>query len=338
MRIAACQLALSCLDEAASHCKNEEAIDAGGEALVQNQVRSKSASVNVVVGANIGAKPRSDRLHYPFADVGTKASLFQLANPSDLRVSCRKATPSEGSMKGRNKLHAVLEEADRVSSTPGDIVEAGVAGGGGVLPVIFYLACTGDLAQRTVHLFDTWEGLNPTSSDAGFEQGAFKVGYDAFMANVEQYRNAYNQNTADIDGSLSWDEAWTHVNIVKGLFADTMPGALTGKSLSLLMCDGDMYSSTKDCLAAAADLVVSGGTIYNDDYYSFAGCYQAMHEYNLLPDNSTRHKVLLVPEWTEEFTYMEEDASSCTPPQSNSGQSQGKCNSVVAEAALIHVM
>jgi len=283
-------------------------------------------------------KPHSVGLYYPFAD-GMKTSLLQAAETSSLRLSCRRATPVLGTMKNEVKMHAVLEEADRLqaSSVPGDIVEAGVAKGGGVLPVIFYLACTGDLAHRTVHLFDSWHGLAPTSSDPGFTEGQYGIGYDEFMANVEEYKKAYDQQAAALSLSLSWDEAWTHVKIVKGLFADTMPGALAGRTLSLLMCDGDMYSSTKDCLGAAAGLVVSGGTIYNDDYYTFAGCYQAVHEYNLLPNNATKYPVLLVAADIDKFTTMVEDASSCIPPQDNIGE-RGTCNSVVAEAGLIHVL
>jgi len=336
----------------ALHCNGEAATGTGVEdvvaatkngALVQQEFRGIQKGFDALRVQRSDQRANSDGLYFPFADAGTKASLFQLADPSSLRLSCRKATPSSGTMKPGTKLHAVLEETDRVqaSSIPGDIVEAGVAGGGGILPVIFYLACTGDLAQRTVHLFDTWEGLAPTSSDPGFVDGQYKVDYDAFLANVEQYRTAYGQQVAALNGSLSWDEAWKRVNIVKGLFANTMPGALAGRSLSILMCDGDMYSSTKDCLGAAVGLVVSGGTIYNDDYYTFSGCYQAMHEYNRLPDNSTKYKVLLVPDipgGAADFSYMTEDGLSCTPPQDNSGATRGTCNSVAAEAALIHVM
>jgi len=230
----------------------EDAVAAANEgALVQQEFRGIHKGFDALRVQSSDQKDNSNGLYFPFADAGTKASLFQLAEPSSLRLSCRKATPSSGTMKSGTKLHAVLEETDRVqaSSIPGDIVEAGVAGGGGILPVIFYLACTGDLAQRTVHLFDTWEGLAPTNSDSGFIDGQYKVGYDAFLANVEQYRTAYGQQAAALNLSLSWDEAWTHVNIVKGLFADTMAGALAGRTLSLLMCDGDMYSPRRTAWA-----------------------------------------------------------------------------------------
>merc|ERR1719471_16799 len=191
-------------------------------------------------------------------------------------------------MKSSNKMKAVMNLVKEVSAKgiAGDIVEAGVAWGGGVMPIIFYLACTGDLANRTVYLFDTWEGL-PESADArdvGFKKGDFYAPWKLFVETKEWYGMFYGwrvtvhpamQQTALPD----WEAAFSHVKTVKGLFADTMPGALSGRQLALLMCDGDMYSSTRDCMSSAGNLVVRGGAIYNDDYFMFKGCYDAVREF-----------------------------------------------------------
>merc|ERR1719471_488362 len=87
-------------------------------------------------------------------------------------------------MKSPNKMTAVMNLVKELSTNgiAGDIVEAGVAWGGGVMPLIFYLACTGDLANRTVYLFDTWEGLPVSTSaeDANFHEGDYKIGFDIF--------------------------------------------------------------------------------------------------------------------------------------------------------------
>merc|ERR550532_2781487 len=88
-------------------------------------------------------------------------------------------------MKSVNKLMAVMGLAEELSAkgVAGDIVEAGVAGGGGVMPLVFYLACTGDLANRTVYLFDTWKGLPPATDphDDGFRKGEFNLKWNVFM-------------------------------------------------------------------------------------------------------------------------------------------------------------
>merc|ERR1719323_1153807 len=78
-------------------------------------------------------------------------------------------------MKSMNKLKAVLNLVEEVSRNGigGDVVEAGVAWGGGVIPFVFYFACTGELANRNFYLYDTWEGLpeSDDAHDAGFETG-----------------------------------------------------------------------------------------------------------------------------------------------------------------------
>merc|ERR1712217_247069 len=78
----------------------------------------------------------------------------------------------------------------------GDIVEAGVAEGGGILPALFYLACTGALANRTVYLFDTWLGLpEPTlAQDAGFSKGQFRKNFNLLVHNAEHtYKPSYER-------------------------------------------------------------------------------------------------------------------------------------------------
>merc|ERR1719471_9829 len=191
-------------------------------------------------------------------------------------------------MKSSNKMKAVMDLAEYVHtrSIAGDIVEAGVAAGGGVLPLIFYLACTGDLANRTVYLFDTWEGLPAPSSakDAHFHAGQYKTTFDDFLKVIWVYSGYYlefinSDPRVKRTAVATWDEVMSHLKIVKGLFADTMQWSLSGRQLALLMCDGDMYSSTKDCMSAGANRVVKRGAIYSDDYYTFKGCYDAMQEY-----------------------------------------------------------
>jgi len=251
---------------------------------------------------------------------------------------CRSVVPLLGTMKSANKLESVLYMVDEVMDKQlvGDLVEAGVAQGGGVLPVIFYLACAGGLPNRSVYLFDTWEGLPPAAAeqDKGFHEGAFHVTFDKFMMNVEDYRKAYkakvltNPVLAKV-AMASWDDVWSHVEIVKGLFADTMPGALEHRQLAMLMCDGDMYASTKDCMISAGPKVVKGGGIYNDDYYAFRGCYDAVQEYVQGTQNNT---VFLVPQ-QEDFKLLPEKTSMCVPPTDNSRKS-GTCESLRVEASI----
>merc|ERR1719265_1132987 len=78
---------------------------------------------------------------------------------------------------------------------------------------------------------------------------------------------------------MTFDDAWNHVRIHKGLFNETMPKVLGNRQVAYLMCDGDMYGSTMDCMDAGEPRLVKGGWHYNDDYYSFVGSYSAVQDY-----------------------------------------------------------
>merc|ERR1719356_675247 len=108
-----------------------------------------------------------------------------------------------------------------------------------------------------------------------------------------------------------------------------MRDTLQTDPVGLLMCDGDMYVSTKDCMSAAGHLVSKGGAIYNDDYYTFRGCYEAVQEY--IQDH-THAPVYLVPQ-SGQFRLIPEspNASQCIPPVANSKLS-GLCDGQPVEA------
>jgi hypothetical protein len=265
------------------------------------------------------------------------------------REMCKTITPFIGTMKSANKQAGVLYAIDKVreNSVPGDIVEAGVARGGGVLSALFYMACSGDMRDRKLHLFDTWAGLPEPKDehDAGFKKGDWFRSFDLFRQNVDTYGDLYDKHVASNEtfrghAMADWKEVWSHVNVVKGLFADTMATTLKTTPLALLMCDGDMYGSTKDCMSAAGHLVSKGGAIYNDDYYTFKGCYDAVQEWiHEYPD----FHMYLVPE-AGPFRTIRED-STCKPPSKNNVEQplpwlqdhsgEGKCNGEIVLAGLL---
>lgn len=282
---------------------------------------------------------------------GTRAPRLHDTSMSE---RCMNALPTSlfqgsGTMKGPQKMTWMLSLASRIAGVPGDVVEAGVAEGGAALAVLFYLGCTGDLDGREVHLFDTWEGLPPatTSRDEGFHVGEYKKGMNSFYANVDRFKEAYAKLLQDNTGSkppVNWDRAWSHVKIHKGLFNDTMPSALAQRPVALLMCDGDMYGSTIDCLDAAEPRLVKGGWHYNDDYYTFAGSYDAVQDYRKAHNivaGQQESQIYVVTQTN--LTDVPEQAipdlpPSCKPPQSNSAAvtfvGEGTCGSKQAQAGI----
>merc|ERR1719245_276532 len=245
-------------------------------------------------------------------------------------------------MKSPNKMKAVLNLAKELSTNgiAGDIVEAGVAWGGGVMPLIYYLACTGDLANRTVYLFDTWEGLpeSTDSDDAGFKKGDFFAPWRLFLETKDYYGWQWERNIQRTNGQ-DWEQVFSHVQVVKGLFADTMPGALSGRQLALLMCDGDMHSSTLDCLSSTGDLVVKGGAIYNDDYFMFRGCYDAVQEWRRSKAKRPMKSLLFFNQG--DYAEFPEDPLECVPPAMNGKEyantPEGSCWGRVVQGGILRV-
>lgn len=240
-----------------------------------------------------------------------------------------------GGMKGNEKSMAILNLADSIRGIPGDIVEAGVAGGTASLALLFYLGCVGDMHNRTFHLFDTWQGLPKSSEkfDKGFTPGSFGVKLEKVMRNAEVYKKLYTEKVEQFDEygmmrrTLTWDELWSsHVRKYIGTFEETMPAALADKTIAMLMCDGDMYLSTTQCLQYAEPRVSPGGWIYEDDYYAFIGSNQAVQDYRrearIDPDKSP---ILLVLEDAPPVQLQVENRRDCQPPTENKAENYGTC-------------
>jgi hypothetical protein len=211
---------------------------------------------------------------------------------------CLKVTPSLGSLKDSCKLNMVLGAAKNLEGVQGDIVEGGVADGAGILPVIFYLGCTGDLRNRTVHLFDTWGGAVQRAHMQGdavqeddveptFKDGWYKRTLKEFEANAKAFGTIYDRyvfnNSINNASLLDWETVWEQVTTHRGAFSEAMPETLgenpSDSEVAFLMCDGDQYQATKECLEEGGKHVVKGGLIYNDDYFAYSECNKAVEEY-----------------------------------------------------------
>ena len=66
---------------------------------------------------------------------------------------------------------------------------------------------------------------------------------------------------------------------VKGWFNETLPKFAPETRIAILRLDGDWYESTMECLNALYRHVRVGGVIIIDDYYTWAGCSRAVHDF-----------------------------------------------------------
>jgi hypothetical protein len=106
---------------------------------------------------------------------------------------------------------------------------------------------------RTVYGFDSFEGL-PEDWRAGFPQGRFKVRKPPRVR-----RN---------------------VQLVKGLFQDTLPGFLQKQegNVAFLHVDSDLYSSAKTIFDSLDHRIVKGTVIVFDEYFNYFGWEEHEHK------------------------------------------------------------
>jgi predicted O-methyltransferase YrrM len=148
---------------------------------------------------------------------------------------------------------------------PGDIVECGTARGGSAALMGLTLKRL-NASERKLWVFDTFEGLpSPTADDPDFEIAKLYTG--TCLGSIEDVSASFDR--LGISGQ---------VELVKGLFQDTLPKARIGK-IAVLHIDGDWYDSVKTCLENLYDRVVEGGVIQIDDYGFWKGARKAVDEF-----------------------------------------------------------
>jgi O-methyltransferase len=185
-------------------------------------------------------------------------------------------------MTSRERVFALLDAVAYLvhSGISGDLVECGVWRGGSMM------AAAGQLlrlkaADRTLHLFDTFEGMPPPTEHDVDSQGTAATrlfganGRDPaqgelpwLAASVEQVREAMTLTGYPPE----------RVRLIKGRTEDTLPAAAP-ESIALLRLDTDWYESTRHELRHLYPRIVRGGVLLIDDYGYWQGSRKAVDEY-----------------------------------------------------------
>ncbi len=132
---------------------------------------------------------------------------------------------------------------------PGDVAECGIFRGETSREIVRYIEGTG--IRKTVHMFDTFEGLPDTVTA---EELATAAGH---LLRKGQFACALE---AVVDEMGPFSQYMTH----KGLFSVTFQGF--AGTLCFIHADADLYSSTIDIIRLADKCLVVGGTVVFDDY------------------------------------------------------------------------
>jgi O-methyltransferase len=144
---------------------------------------------------------------------------------------------------------------------PGDIVECGVLDGG----TSALMAWATRTSDRTVHLFDAWQGLPETTPEDGAESETWVgevVGSPARALAVIR--------KLGIPAS--------RVKIHRGWFHETFPHTHI-EQIALLHIDCDFYEPARLCLERWYPVLSPGGFVQLDDYSAFPGFKQAVDEF-----------------------------------------------------------
>lgn len=147
----------------------------------------------------------------------------------------------------------IMSAIQAVARIPGDMAELGVANGASAKMI------ASSAPHRTLHLFDTFEGLpEPGPRDSNrFVKGQYKHS----LAEVQEY----------LQGEK--------VKLYKGLFPATAH-ALTGDHrFAFVHLDFDLYEGTKAALEWFYPRMSPGGILICHDYDTAAGVNQAFEEF-----------------------------------------------------------
>jgi O-methyltransferase len=187
---------------------------------------------------------------------------------------------AEFTMTGPERLFGLVSAARYLvaNKIQGDFVECGVWRGGSMMAAILALLETGD-TSRSMHLFDTYEGMPPpTAKDtvySGEQAGEILArtekkegpGIWAFASIEDVQRNVRSTGYPD-----------SKLHFVKGRVEETIP-ARAPQEIALLRLDTDWYESTKHELTHLFPRLRKGGVLIIDDYGHWRGARQAVDEY-----------------------------------------------------------
>jgi hypothetical protein len=210
--------------------------------------------------------------------------------PPTLRDRLPDATPQEletirsvrmYTMTSPERILALIRAVRHLveQEVPGDFVECGVWRGGSVLAMLRTLQELG-AADRTVWLYDTFEGMSPpTASDVDFQGNRA----DQLLARQTREDPQSIWCFSGLDevrrtlGRSGYPEDL--VRLVPGPVEVTLQSPDVPQSVALLRLDTDWYESTMMELQVLFPRLNDRGVLLIDDYGHWRGCRRAVDEY-----------------------------------------------------------
>jgi len=177
---------------------------------------------------------------------------------------------SRFTLTGRERILNVLQLVEKVvlNEVPGDFVEIGVFRGGLIMAMA--LKCQQLGVNRTIHAYDTFEGMTAPSDydvDCNGYKASDTVHYEAIKC-----ESTFDETKAIID-LCKYPNIVYHVGDIRETDISAIP------SIALLRLDTDWYDLTKFELEHFEKRVEPKGYVIIDDYGHWDGCRKAVDEF-----------------------------------------------------------
>lgn len=173
------------------------------------------------------------------------------------------------------RMYALFQATRYVvdAGIPGALVECGVFRGGSCMVMAHTLLGLG-AADRTIYLYDTFEGMTPPGArDRAGRAGGPNLGVaTAFNPAAFAPLAEVRQNV------LGTGYPAERLVFVQGPVEETLPGTAPAE-VALLRLDTDWYESTYHELRHLFPRLCPGGVLLLDDYGHLEGCREAVDRY-----------------------------------------------------------
>jgi O-methyltransferase len=165
-----------------------------------------------------------------------------------------------------------------VNGIKGCFAECGVAGGAQITAMSW--ACTKHRDLRTIHLFDSFQGIPLAGPNDQDQPGIGSFVADQNLPLSERLKSS-GVSICSADLVRQWLKSCGFADLPhvfhEGWFQTTLPKVDLGP-IAFLRLDGDLYESTQCCLTYLYKDVVLGGVVLLDDY-PLPGSRKAFEEY-----------------------------------------------------------
>lgn len=199
----------------------------------------------------------------------------------------RLSPPARAALQARltyltpQRFRRIEEAARRTRSTPGDIMEFGVALGGSAI----VLARNAQAGGKRFHGLDVFGMIPPPESDKDDAKskaryqviksgGSGGLGGDTYYGYRDDLYSDVVRSFATFGAPVDGDRIQLH----KGLFEETFPN-IGVERIALAHVDCDWYDPVRYCLDQIGDRLSRGGLIVIDDYHDYGGCRTAVDEF-----------------------------------------------------------